>query len=64
LIGLDAPPSFDLKKKILGLNGVNLQNIMNKTGATVTMRGQGSGFIEVNGQESVEPLHLHIEYLK
>jgi len=34
---------------------------MNETGAVVTMRGRGSGFIEANGQESVEPLHLCVE---
>lgn len=62
MIGLDhAPPAFDLRNKILGLNGANLHYIMNETGAVVTMRGRGSGFIEANGQESVEPLHLCVE---
>lgn len=43
------------------MNGTNLKYIMNNTGAIVTMRGNDSGFIEENGQESVEPLHIRIE---
>lgn len=34
---------------------------MNETGAIVTLRGRGSGFIDANGQESLEPLHLYVE---
>lgn len=63
LVGLDhAPHSFDVRSKILGPGGNNLQYISNETGATVTLRGRGSGFPEPNtGQESLEPLHLCVE---
>lgn len=34
---------------------------MGRTGALVTLRGHGSGFIESNGKESTEPLHILVE---
>jgi hypothetical protein len=63
LIGLEnAPACFDVRGKVMGPGGANLQYITNETGAIVTMRGRGSGFIEPNtGQESIEPLHLCVE---
>lgn len=64
LVGLDgAPPTFDVRSKVIGPGGANLQYISNETGAIVTLRGRGSGFIESNGQESPEPLHLCVEYV-
>ncbi|KAJ9595034.1 hypothetical protein L9F63_013662, partial [Diploptera punctata] len=60
LVGLEhAPPSFDLRNKLIGLGGANLHYIRNETGAMVTLRGKGSGFVEpTTGSESLEPLHL------
>ena len=53
--------NFDLRKKILGSGGKNLKLIISQTeGATLHLRGQGSGFIEDNGQESEERLMLHL----
>lgn len=64
LVGLEvAPPTFDVRSKVIGPGGANLQYISNETGAVVTLRGRGSGFIESNGQESPEPLHLCVEYV-
>ncbi|CAH1397790.1 unnamed protein product [Nezara viridula] len=66
LIGLEsAPPSFDVRSKVMGPGGANLQYITNETGAIVTIRGKGSGFIEpATGHESVEPLHICVEHSK
>lgn len=58
----NAPVSFDLRNKLLGAGGTNLQYMRNETGAMVTLRGKGSGFIEpTTGTESHEPLHFYIE---
>ncbi|CAB0014438.1 unnamed protein product [Nesidiocoris tenuis] len=66
LIGLEnAPPSFNVRGKVMGPNGANLLYITNETGAIVTIRGRGSGFLEPNtGTESIEPLHICIEHSK
>lgn len=66
MIGLDhAPANFDLKNRIVGSNGTNLNYIRNETGAMVTLRGRSSMFIDPNtGTESNEPLHLFIDHTK
>lgn len=61
-INLNAPPTFQLRQKILGDNNANLQYIVQETKANVSLRGKFSGFIEQNGAESNEPLHLMIEH--
>lgn len=63
IIGLDhAPPTFDVRSKVLGPGGANLQYISNETGAVVTLRGRTSGYPEPGtGQESPEPLHICVE---
>ncbi len=61
-INLNAPATFNLREKILGEQNANLEYIANETKANVYLRGKGSGFIESNGVESSEPLHLYIEH--
>ncbi|XP_012282033.1 extensin-2 isoform X2 [Orussus abietinus] len=65
-IGIEnAPQGFDLRGRIVGTGGANLLYIRGETGATVTLRGRGSQFIDaVTGTESPEPLHLYIEHPK
>lgn len=59
MIGLEAPNTFDLRGQLIGANGANLNYIRNETGAMVTLRGQGSMFVDsALGIESPEPLHL------
>lgn len=61
-INLNSPPAFQLRQKILGDNNANLQYIVQETKANVSLRGRGSGFVDVNGAESNEPLHMLIEH--
>jgi hypothetical protein len=61
-INLNCPPAFQLRQKILGDNNANLTYIYQETKASVTLRGRGSGFVEQNGAESSDPLHLYIQH--
>lgn len=61
-VGINDPkPGFQLKQKILGPNNSFILHIQKTTGATVILRGRGSGHIEqVSGREAWEPLMLFI----
>ncbi|XP_051168026.1 uncharacterized protein LOC127285861 isoform X3 [Leptopilina boulardi] len=63
-VGIEnAPEGFGLRGRIIGAGGSNLLYIRGETGATVTLRGRGSQFIDpALGTESPEPLHLYIEH--
>jgi hypothetical protein len=61
-INLNCPPAFQLRQKVLGENNTNLSYIVSETKANVTLRGRGSGFLEQNGTESNEPLHLLLQH--
>lgn len=41
--------------------GSYLQHIQSETGAHVSLRGRGSGWLDINGADSTEPMHVHIE---
>lgn len=36
-------------------------HIQSETGAAVSLRGKGSGFGGMNGMDSIEPMHVHLE---
>lgn len=61
-VGLEhVPTAFQLKEKLLGPGELHFNHIRVETGATVTLRGKGSGFLDPNsGREAFEPLHIHL----
>lgn len=61
-INFNAPDAFQLCRKILGDNNANFNYIFQETKAKCNLRGRGSGYIESNGIESNENLHIHIEF--
>ncbi|KAG8384618.1 hypothetical protein BUALT_Bualt04G0136600 [Buddleja alternifolia] len=58
-MGFEADPYVNIGARIRGPNDQYVNHIMNETGATVLLRGRGSGNSE-NGQteETQQPLHL------
>ncbi|KAJ4973466.1 hypothetical protein NE237_006640 [Protea cynaroides] len=60
-LGFDADPTLNIAARIRGPNDQYINHIMNETGATVALRGQGSSNFEgPNGQELAQPLHLFL----
>ncbi|KAL8044195.1 hypothetical protein ABFX02_08G030600 [Erythranthe guttata] len=58
-LGFEADPSFNIISRIRGPNDQYVNHIMNETGATVLLRGRGSGYSEnVKYEETQQPLHL------
>ncbi|KAM7278417.1 hypothetical protein ACFE04_005551 [Oxalis oulophora] len=57
-LGFDADPSLNIVARIRGPNDQYMNHIMNETGATVLLRGSGSGNSEI--QQGEEPLHLFL----
>ncbi|KAF5830900.1 hypothetical protein DUNSADRAFT_13910 [Dunaliella salina] len=56
MVNISNPPAaFNLPDRIRGLGGMFLSHIMNTTGATVQLRGQGS-----QQMEGPDPLHVYI----
>ncbi|KAF8408207.1 hypothetical protein HHK36_007351 [Tetracentron sinense] len=60
-LGFDTDPSFNIAARIRGPNDQYINHIMNETGATVLLRGQGSGNLgSPNVEEIQQPLHLYL----
>ncbi|KAJ4707305.1 putative RIK [Melia azedarach] len=60
-LGFDADPSLNIAARIRGPNDQYINHIMNETGATVLLRGRGSGNVEgLQGEEVHQPLHLFL----
>ncbi|KAL1194476.1 Protein RIK [Cardamine amara subsp. amara] len=58
-LGFEADPSSNVAARIRGPNDQYINHIMNETGATVALRGRGSGSPEnQHGEEAQQPLHL------
>ncbi|GAV65685.1 hypothetical protein CFOL_v3_09199 [Cephalotus follicularis] len=61
LLGFEADPSLNISARIRGPNDQYINHIMNETGATVLLRGRGSGNIESQlGEEVHQQLHLFL----
>ncbi|GAU19852.1 hypothetical protein TSUD_170780 [Trifolium subterraneum] len=60
-LGFDADPSWNIVARIRGPNDQYINHIMNETGATVILRGRGSGNDEgSNGEAEQQPMHLFL----
>ncbi|XP_059283724.1 protein RIK isoform X1 [Lycium ferocissimum] len=60
-LGFEADPSANITVRIRGPNDQYINHIMNETGATVLLRGRGSGYSDGGQGEDVhQPLHLLI----
>ncbi|KAI9154163.1 hypothetical protein LWI28_021880 [Acer negundo] len=60
-LGFDADPSLNIATCIRGPNDQYINHIMNETGATVMLKGRGSGTFEgLQGEELQQPLHLFL----
>ncbi|XP_023638063.1 protein RIK isoform X2 [Capsella rubella] len=57
-LGFDADPSSNVAARIRGPNDQYINHIMNETGATVVLKGRGSGSLEQHGEDAQLPLHL------
>ncbi|KAK4490745.1 hypothetical protein RD792_001450 [Penstemon davidsonii] len=58
-LGFEADPSLNIASRIRGPNDQFVNHIMNETGATVLLRGRGSGHPEnEHTEEAQQPLHL------
>ncbi|KAF5198204.1 Rik-like protein [Thalictrum thalictroides] len=60
-LGFDTDQSSNIASRIRGPNDQYVNHIMNETGATVVLRGRGSGNSEsVVGEDLQQPLHLFL----
>ncbi|KAK2663277.1 hypothetical protein Ddye_001851 [Dipteronia dyeriana] len=60
-LGFDADPSLNIANRIRGPNDQYIKHIMNETGATVMLKGRGSGTFEgPQSEELQQPLHLFL----
>ncbi|CAH8354139.1 unnamed protein product [Eruca vesicaria subsp. sativa] len=58
-LGFEADPSSNVAARIRGPNDQYINHIMNETGATVVLRGRGSGSLEnLPSEGAQQPLHL------
>ncbi|KAF9071569.1 hypothetical protein BDP27DRAFT_1218957 [Rhodocollybia butyracea] len=60
-VGLESIRNFNVRAKVVGPSGTFVKYIQQETGTRVQIKGVGSGFVEQEtGQESDEPLYIHI----
>ncbi|KAI4339599.1 hypothetical protein MLD38_024521 [Melastoma candidum] len=59
-LGFDINPSWNIVSRIRGPNDQYINHIINETGATVSLRGRGSGTQGLDGEEGQLPLHLFL----
>ncbi|KAJ6836096.1 protein RIK [Iris pallida] len=60
-LGFETDPSINIAARIRGPNDQYINHIMNETGATVVLRGRGSGNLEDSSTEEAQKgLHLYL----
>ncbi|KAJ0099759.1 hypothetical protein Patl1_21726 [Pistacia atlantica] len=60
-LSFEPDPSLNIAARIRGPNDQYINHIMNETGATVLLRGHGSGNFEgLHGEDVHQPLHLFL----
>ncbi|KAG9061729.1 hypothetical protein KI688_006879 [Linnemannia hyalina] len=60
-INMDSERTFNVRAKIVGPGGQYVKHVQNETRTRVKLKGQGSGFLEVeSGREAEEPLYISI----
>ncbi|KAF8946456.1 hypothetical protein BGZ47_000526 [Haplosporangium gracile] len=60
-INMDSERTFNVRAKIVGPGGQYVKHVQNETRTRVKLKGQGSGFLEVEtGREAEEPLYICI----
>ncbi|OAQ25840.1 hypothetical protein K457DRAFT_752809 [Linnemannia elongata AG-77] len=60
-INMDSERTFNVRAKIVGPGGQYVKHVQNETRTRVKLKGQGSGFLEVEtGREAEEPLYISI----
>ncbi|KAF1973210.1 hypothetical protein BU23DRAFT_554494 [Bimuria novae-zelandiae CBS 107.79] len=60
-VDLEPISGFNLRAQVVGRGGDNVKYIQQETSCKVQIKGRGSGFMEqATGQESDEPMFLHI----
>jgi len=60
-VGIETIRNFNVRAKVVGPQGMFVKYIQQETQARVQIKGVGSGFIDQEtGQESDEPMHIHI----
>lgn len=58
---MDSERTFNVRAKIVGPGGQYVKHVQNETRTRVKLKGQGSGFLEVEtGREAEEPLYISI----
>ncbi|KAG0056017.1 hypothetical protein BGZ83_006630 [Gryganskiella cystojenkinii] len=60
-IGIDSERFFNIRAKVVGPGGQYVKHVQNETRTRVQLKGQGSGFLEIETErESDEPLYINI----
>ncbi|RKO83907.1 hypothetical protein BDK51DRAFT_22099, partial [Blyttiomyces helicus] len=59
-VGIEPDRTFNVRAKLVGPAGQYVKHIQQETGTKVQLKGRGSGYIEHQGTEAPEDLHIHV----